>query len=600
MYIVTIRNGDQAVEVHNHKHKLSSGNVVKGINSIDSFSFTATAKNPAFNNLHEFLTLVEVYNTRRRRYEFQGRVLSAIPSMNDKGLLLQEATCESFFGYLCDSEQLYVAERYWTRKSLLESIINVHNSMVESYKTFKIGVVDNPNTTIYCGIQRENSWETIKKKLIESEGGEIRFRVLEDGIYIDYLTQIGEEKTTEIAVSKNMKTIIEEKDPSAFITRLIPLGCKLKTTDEEGNETDSEQRLDISSVNNGKIYIDDEAGIEMYGVHVGSVEFDDVTDALNLRSKGREWMRNNNKVRVKYSLTALDLSLLGLDPDDFEVHNSYPVKNKFLNINAVARVTKKNIDICDETKTTMEIGESFKTLSQLQREQYKNLSAINADIVEIRRNYVTGQQLKSEISKTVSIIDQRSESIVLAVSAGTINPEDYESFDKAAEAAFALKVGKTDNDQIVSMLNASASEINIKAGRVFNISSDKLVINCTNFKLSEGGVMNCTAGKIGNWSIIDGALSHSDPNTWAEITISPTALYTKRYLDGGLDYETFSVDWADIASLVYALKDYKAKLKNMVSSNGLTSSYEIDTYGTYGGKLSFTFKNGLLVSAVHI
>ena len=513
MYIVTIKNGEQAVEVHNHKHKLLSGNVVKGINSIDSFSFTATPNNPAFNNVRDFLTLVEVYNTNRKRYEFQGRVLCSTPSMSDKGLLAQEVTCESFFGYLCDSQQLYVEERNWTKLELLTHFINTHNEQTEDYKHFKIGEVYNPTVNVYCGIQRENTWEAIKKKLIESEGGEIRFRVVGDDLFIDYLEQIGEEKSTEIAVSKNMKTIIKEKDSSAFITRLIPLGCKIKTTDEDGNETDSEQRLDISSVNGGKKYIDDEAGIEAYGIHVGYVEFDDVTEVDNLLRKGKQWMEDNNKVRIKYSITALDLSLIGLDIDDFEVHNSYPVANKYLAINDKGRVTKKNIDICDETKSTMEIGESFKTLTQLQREQYKSLSAINADIVEIRRNYATNQKLASEISKTVSIIDQRDESIILAVSAGKVNPEDYDSFEKAAEAAFALKVGRDENDQIVSMLNASADDINIKAGRVLNISSDKLVINCTNFKLSEGGTV--IANDI---NITGGSFNIQTTDGWVDLT----------------------------------------------------------------------------------
>lgn len=459
MYIVTLLNGDQATEVHNRKHKLSSGNIVKGINSIDSFSFTATPKNPAFNNVHDFLTLVEVYNTNRRRYEFQGRVLCSIPSMSDKGLLLQEVTCESFFGYLCDSQQLYVEEKNWTKRELLAHLISTHNGQMESYKHFKIGVVDNPDVNVYCGIQRENTWETIKKKLLESEGGEIRFRVLEDGIYIDYLEQIGETKSTKIAVSKNMKTIIKEQDPSAFITRLIPLGCKLKTTDADGNETDSEQRLDISTVNEGKTYIDDEDGIEAYGIHVGYVEFDDVTEPENLLSKGRQWMENNNKVLVKYSITALDLSLLGLDPDDFEMYNFYPVKNRYLGIDDVARVVKKNIDICDETKSTMEIGESFKTLSELQREKLKAIEGINADIVEIRRNYATNQKLNSEITKTVSLIDQRAESIVLSVTGGTVDPEDYETFEQFAQAAYSASIGKYSADlKALTQWKGTASE----------------------------------------------------------------------------------------------------------------------------------------------
>ena len=167
-----------------------------------------------------------------------------------------------------------------------------------------------------------------------------------------------------------------------------------------------------------------------------------MTEPDNLLSKGRQWMVNNNKVLVKYSITALDLSLLGLDPDDFEVYNFYPVKNRYLGIDDVARVVKKNIDICDETKSTIEIGESLKTLSELQREKLKAIEGINADIVEIRRNYATNQKLNSEITKTVSLIDQRAESIVLSVTGGTVDPEDYETFEQFAQAAYSASIGK--------------------------------------------------------------------------------------------------------------------------------------------------------------
>ena len=67
---------------------------------------------------------------------------------------------------------------------------------------------------------------------------------------MDYLDFIGEESTTDIEIAKNMKSIDREIDYSEIFTRIIPLGAKLKTIDEAGNEIETEERLTISSVNN--------------------------------------------------------------------------------------------------------------------------------------------------------------------------------------------------------------------------------------------------------------------------------------------------------------------------------------------------------------
>lgn len=388
MYIINIKNDGFEKEIHGANEKLKSGNVVKGINTIDSFSFSMLPSNAGFNSIQDFKTLVTVYNTNKKRYEFHGRVLYSNTEMDSNGLITKAATCESFMGFLCDSQQLYVEERNWTPEELLQHIIDVHNSQVEDYKKFVLGevTVTDPNDNLYVGIQRDNSWKTIEEKLTKKLGGEVRFRVEDDIIYFDYLEKIGVTRETSIELSKNMKSISRECNPSEFITRLIPLGKKLSE--------DSEDRLDISSVNNGKIYIDDETGIEKYGIHVGYLTFDDVSIPSNLLTKGRDWMMENNRVQVKYSITALDLSLLGLVVDDFDVHNYHPIKNPLLGIDDTARIIKKNIDVCDEVKSAFEIGDNFKTYNDIQMDQFHSTIQSIQTIKDITNS------LKNQMSST--------------------------------------------------------------------------------------------------------------------------------------------------------------------------------------------------------
>lgn len=390
MFNVTITNNGIDTLIHGQGVKLSSGKIVKGINSIDSFTFTMLPNNPGISLLHEFTTIVKVHNERKDRDEFVGRVLYTEDEMTNNGNISKTVTCESLLGYLCDSQQMYVAEKNWTVSELLTHLIACHNSQVEEHKQFKVGTItakDN-NDNLYLGVPRENTWDALNTRLIEKIGGEFQYRIEEDGLYLDYLSEIGETKETEIALSYNMKAITREKDPSSFVTRLIPLGAKLGE--------DTEERLDITSVNGGKNYIDDADLIAVYGIHVGIQEWDDVKTATALLTKGRKWLTANNRVQVKYSITALDLSRIGLAYDDFVIGNYHPIKNVLLKIDDTARIIKQTIDVCNEVDSVFEVGDNFKTLSELQieaqRAQAQNIAILEKTTKELGSGVTQTQQ----------------------------------------------------------------------------------------------------------------------------------------------------------------------------------------------------------------
>lgn len=510
MYIVSITNGEENIKIHNAHHKLFTGSVAQGINTIDSFSFSLLPNNPGFGALNDFTTLVDVYNTRRQRYEFRGRVLYTSQQMNEKGLLTQEAVCESFFGFLCDSCQDYVPTQYWLVHELLNYLILKHNAQVESYKHFRLGQVEveDPDKVLTVGIDRSNTWDAIKKTLLDVLGGEIRFRVTDGLIYLDYVPALGETKSTGIKLSHNMKAIVKEKNPANFITRLIPLGAKKsenkeESGDEEEDESesteeteDTDERYDITSVNDGKNYIDDEAAIAMYGIHVGYKEFDQVTRPADLLYMARKWLKENNKIAVKYNITALDLSLIDKDMDDFEVCNTHPIENRLLGIDDVARINKKTIDVCDETKTSIEIGENFKTLSEIQREQRVSMAAYISDI---RSKYVTKQNLVSEIKpirEEVSQIKQTQNSIDLSVYAKYTDLDGYATIQRMeeAEAKLALAVLTDKDGKLKSAIYIGANLLTIETDH-FTLDDEACTVKGEfisdneegEVKLSEGG-----------------------------------------------------------------------------------------------------------------
>lgn len=448
MYIVKIKNDNIQTTIHGLSDKLKKGNVVKGINQIDSFSFSMFPSNKGFNLIRDRKTTISVYNNHKNRYEFHGRVLYSDDTMEASGLITKEVTCESFLGYFYDSIQDYQTERNWTVNELLSHIINMHNSKVETSKHFTIGevTVTDPNDNLYTGIQRETTWKTIQDKLINRLGGEIRLRVVDGVNYIDYLTKIGETRATKISLSHNMKKITREKDSTAYITRLEPYGCKLSaeqtTTDENGNETtqivQTEERLDISSVNNGLKYIVDEQAEEAFGIIVGTVNFDDITEPSNLLARGKAYLADNNKMLVKYSITALDLSLLGIDIDDFDVCNYHPIENHLLDINDTVRIIKKNIDVCNEYSSTIEVGDNFKSLSDLQLEQANRMTEMTQTVGKIESNYVTNEKLTSESAMTSSLINQSAEAILLSVENAYLSKSGMDEYRETIAAELSV------------------------------------------------------------------------------------------------------------------------------------------------------------------
>lgn len=489
MYIVKIRNGDTETPIHNQFEKLNSGSISKGINTIDSFTFSMLPDNAGFDRINEFSTLVTAYNTNKSRYDFIGRVLYAETTMDENGLIEKTVTCENINGYLCDSVQLYVDAQNWTVTGLLQHLLDCHNSQVEEYKRIQIGVVtvEDPNDNLYQGIQRESTWDAIKTKLLDKIGGEIQLRVEDGTIYLDYLPHIGDEKETEIALSVNMKSITREQDPTKYVTRLIPLGCKLTVDGEE-----TEQRLDIASVNNGRIYIDDEEAIAVYGIHVGVVEWDNVTVAENLIDKGRAWFAENNKVQVKYSISALDLSLIGLAFDDFDVGNTHPVKNALLRIDDKARIIKKTINICEEIESTIEVGDNFKTLSDIQREQYAQLANVSQSMQGIKTQTDSALvQVKNLDEKYSSEIQQLEENIKLEIVG-----------DLGSVANITLSVGanKYSNELDLSQIRQAFANDNTAVsitGGLLTFNAGTLVINSTYFSVTSEGVISATSGTIG-------------------------------------------------------------------------------------------------------
>lgn len=409
MYQVTIKNENEEVIINSistdiESPRLISGSINHGINTIDNFTFKIATNNIGYNKLNALTTLVEVLNIKNNNLEFKGRVLLPVESMDSNGIFLKNVTCESELGYLMDSSTVYGEYHNISVRDFLKVIIDNHNSQVDEEKKFEIGnvtVVDN-NDSLYRCLGYVKTFEAIKDKLIDRLGGELQIRY-ENGIrYLDYLESIGEVKSTEIRLAKNLQSIELEKDPTSIISRLLPLGNKLE---------DSEERLTIESVNNGNKYIDDIEAIEEFGVIVDSVTWDDVTQVSNLLKKGQEYLKENNRIKKKYKVTALDLSTIGLDFDSFEVGNSYPVINPLMNINENLKIIEKTIDIYNPQSSTLGIGDKLEDIKDYQLNNIATAKEVKTVKETVQTTVSALNSVSVELNNTVEILNNTNENM---------------------------------------------------------------------------------------------------------------------------------------------------------------------------------------------
>ena len=381
-----------------------TGQCKLGINTIDSFSFVIFPNNKGYNLLNDLKTLIEIKNTKTNEIKFKGRILIQTPNMSSSGVLSKSVVCESELGYLMDSVQSYGEYHNITVRGFLELIIDNHNKQVSDDKYFTVGIVDviDNNDSLYRYLGYDKTFNTIKDKLINKLGGELRIRY-ENGIrYLDYVQAIGDKKDTEIVLSKNLVTIEQERDPSEIITRLIPLGSKLE---------DSDERLTVASINNGVNYIDDDEGISEFGIIGDTVVYDDVTVVENLLRKGQEYLKKNNKVKKKHKVTALDLSTIGLDVDSFEVGNSYRVINPLMNIDEDLRVIEKTLDINSPQSSSLSVGDKFEDIKDYQLENIATAKEVKRVKETVQTTVSTLTSVSIELNNTVEVLNSTNENM---------------------------------------------------------------------------------------------------------------------------------------------------------------------------------------------
>lgn len=387
MFIVTITNGAENTIIHSDgTDRISGGKIAKSINAVDSFSFTIYPNNAGYDLLKPLTTAVKVYDESTDKDIFIGRVLKCPDSMDERGLICRKVTCEGRLGWLYDSVQPFIEYKMVGIRTVLSAFLSKHNSQVGADKRIELGQVTVTASNNYTYTANwDKTMDVIADKLVGKFGGEIQLRNKDGKVYIDYLEHIGHGTDTKIELAVNLKTISREVDETSVVTRLYPLGAKL---------ADSEKRLTIGTVNGGKDYIEDSALVAKYGVISGTQTWDDVTQASILKTKATAFLKSANKAKKQYKITAVDLSTIDMNFEQFELGCWYRVVNPLMGIDEDLRIIGITINLDSPEQSELTFGDKFETMTGFMTAKTKSLQTA-IDNSEFRNRQVIDSKIEN-------------------------------------------------------------------------------------------------------------------------------------------------------------------------------------------------------------
>jgi flagellin-like hook-associated protein FlgL len=474
MYLVTITNPDGSTIIHApdaSSIKLKTGSGKIPVNAVPSFDFSMLPDNPGYGLMKPLVTRVRVVRTDLQRIKFDGRILRPVNDMADSGLITRSFTCEDVIAYLHDGLPGYTTLT-GTWQEVITAALKAYNSLVEDWKQIQPGKIsDGGNLSIKTS--PEMDWyDTLYKLVVTDHSYEWRIRTGDDNVhYLDVASQIGEVKDApRIELAYNLKSMSVEADATNVISRVYPLGA-VKQTDSTSTTTTTDEvqeRVNLGDI--GKpLYIDSPDLIAEYGIQPGKQIFDTITDANELPAKATDYLKGERPVTTKFTASALDLSTIGLDVDEFEAYNSYPVFNPLQSIDEPLRVTEQDFDINSPQTAALSFGDRMKRQSDFALEALrgiKDIKPLSIRVGVVGAAAAKAQQTAAGMQKQVEALQQEADEAGLSSIKGQLESIDgqfttlNQNLESLGTDIQSVKAGQmTESGETLETLEAEIKDI---------------------------------------------------------------------------------------------------------------------------------------------
>ena len=132
----------------------------------------------------------------------------------------------------------------------------------------------------------------------------------------------------------------------------------MSEVDENYQGTDTEERLTIAGVNDGRDCLEDEEAVALYGRIVKVVIHEDVTEESYLLSAGQRDLEESARLLSTITLNAIDLHLLNVDVEKIKLGDSIRVVSAPHGLDAYMQVSAMNIKLAQPQNSTITVGRS--------------------------------------------------------------------------------------------------------------------------------------------------------------------------------------------------------------------------------------------------
>lgn len=349
---------------------ISSARITEETNKAGSFTFTLLPENPEYDGFYILKSVVTVKDGDTEI--FRGRPVEVSRGFQNAKTI----RCEGWLSVLLDSV-VRPYEFSGTPEALFTKLITDHNGMVDADKQLYVGdvTVTDPNNYIArASSEFPATWDEIEDKLIELLGGYVRHRRQSGRNYVDYLADYGSTSNQVIEFGKNLLSFDEFISVDDLYTAIIPFGAR---------DEDTEQRLDIKSVNGGLDYLIDNDAVTTFGT-IWHVEYwDDVTIAANLKTKAQQRLAENVLAAVSLQMRAFDLHVLDVDTDAFKVGDLVRVVSLPHGVDSYFMCSRIERDLLRPEQSTFNFGLTYKTLTGQTRSQIKTVAGAIESIINV-------------------------------------------------------------------------------------------------------------------------------------------------------------------------------------------------------------------------
>lgn len=172
-------------------------------------------------------------------------------------------------------------------------------------------------------------------------------------------------------------------------------GKKDQTVD---NSNAARPKLTITTVNNGRDYIDIPDLQKEFGIIEGTVEFDNVDDPNVLMQQAQTWIKAQ-RIPQSWEVTALELHMTNFK--SFKVADRYMFINPNIAKTQLLRITQKEIDLLKPHASSLTIGDKTMGLTDYQLENQVNFQQFKEMRVMVNQVIQTQEQSANNNNKVM-------------------------------------------------------------------------------------------------------------------------------------------------------------------------------------------------------